>query len=204
MKLLFAAALVLGLVTAPAMAKSRHYAASQVQSAYTETVTQTYQPPRNPLSNILGFGAEVADDVVDGAKTVYRAGRGVVQGSWQALATRVAQEEGVSPALVHAVVKVESGGNCRATSSANARGIMQVKPATARGVGVTGNLHDCHTGMRAGVRYLKEALRVNRGNLCAAASSYNTGTGITGRCSGYGRKVLAHMGRYQRVASLAE
>lgn len=191
------AAVALALISGPAMAKSRARAEIVPQSAYT----QAEPAPRNPLANILGFGAEVADDVVDGAKTVYRAGRGVVQGGWQAIATRVAQEEGVSPALVHAVVKVESGGNCRATSSANARGIMQVKPATARGVGVTGNLHDCHTGMRAGVRYLKEALRVNGGNVCAAASSYNTGTGITGRCSGYGRKVLAAMGG-GRYASL--
>lgn len=196
MKSFIVAALALALISGPAMAKSRSRVAYQPENV----PAQAEPAPRNPLASILGFGAEVADDVVVGARTVYRAGRGAVQGGWQALATRVAQEEGVSPALVHAVVKVESGGNCRATSSANARGIMQVKPATARGVGVTGNLHDCHTGMRAGVRYLKEAIRVNRGNLCAAASSYNTGTGIIGRCSGYGRKVMAAMGRYQRVA----
>lgn len=119
------------------------------------------------------------------------------QGNVKALAAEIAQEHGVSVPLVHAVMHVESGGNCRATSSANARGAMQVKPATARGVGVTGNLHDCRIGITAGVRYLKQALAVNGGNICAAASSYNTGLGIKGRCSGYGRKVMAQLGRSQ-------
>jgi soluble lytic murein transglycosylase-like protein len=115
--------------------------------------------------------------------------------SVHSLATAIAQAEGVNPALVRAVLHVESTGRCHAVSSANARGAMQVKPATARSVGVSGNLLDCRTGITAGVRYLRQALAVNRGNVCAAASSYNTGLGITGRCSGYGRKVLAAMGR---------
>lgn len=119
------------------------------------------------------------------------------QAQARSLATEIAQQHGISAALVHAVMTVESNGNCAARSSANALGAMQVKPATARGVGVHGNLHDCRTGITAGVLYLKQALAVNRGNVCAAASSYNTGLGITGRCSGYGRKVMAMLGRTQ-------
>lgn len=113
----------------------------------------------------------------------------------QSIATAIAHREGVNPALVHAIINVESTGRCNASSSAGARGAMQVKGATARSVGVYGNLHDCGTGILAGVRYYKVALRANHGNVCAALSSYNTGVGITGRCSGYGRKVLSRMGR---------
>ena len=123
-------------------------------------------------------------------------------GNVQTIATSIAHQEGVNPALVHAIINVESTGRCHASSSANARGAMQVKPATARSVGVYGNLHDCRTGILAGVRYYKVALRANHGNVCAALSSYNTGVGITGRCSGYGRKVLSRMGRV-RYASVS-
>jgi soluble lytic murein transglycosylase-like protein len=122
-------------------------------------------------------------------------------GSVGSMATRIALANGVSPALVHAVIKVESGGRCHVTGG-GAKGAMQVKPATARGVGIHGNLHDCATGITAGVRYLKQALALNRGNICAAATGYNAGLGVRGRCSGYGRKVMAAMGRYQRVASI--
>lgn len=113
----------------------------------------------------------------------------------QAIATSIAQQEGVSPALVRAIMHVESTNNCSAHSWANARGAMQVKPATAASVGVHGNLYDCATGIRAGVRYIHLALRLNHGNICAAASGYNMGVGVRGRCTGYGRKVMAHMGR---------
>lgn len=67
-------------------------------------------------------------------------------GNVQTIATSIAHQEGVNPALVHAIINVESTGRCHASSSANARGAMQVKPATARSVGVYGNLHDCRTG----------------------------------------------------------
>lgn len=133
----------------------------------------------------------------------YRTHIGEAGGSAHAIASQVARQEGVSAALVHAVMKVESGGRCHVRSSANAQGAMQVKPATARGVGVHGNLYDCRTGITAGVRYLRQALAVNGGNVCAAASGYNMGIGVRGRCTGYGRKVMAAMGR-MRYAALGE
>lgn len=117
------------------------------------------------------------------------------------IANSIARAEGVNPALVSAIIHVESTGNCGARSSAGALGIMQVKPATARSVGVHGNLLKCENSLLAGVRYIKQALRLNRGNVCAAASSYNTGLGVRGRCSGYGRKVVARMGHRVHYAS---
>lgn len=69
---------------------------------------------------------------------------------------------------------------------------MQVKPATARGVGVTGNLRDCATGIRAGVQVLKRALTLAGGDWCVAASLFNSGFGGRRHCSPYGRKVISH------------
>jgi hypothetical protein len=52
------------------------------------------------------------------------------------LFTRAGAKHGVSPKLLAAVAKVESGYNPRAVSPAGARGLMQIMPATAQGLGV--------------------------------------------------------------------
>jgi soluble lytic murein transglycosylase-like protein len=111
--------------------------------------------------------------------------------SLQSAVAEAARLHGVPPALAHGVTMVETGYRCDA-SNGGAQGIMQVKPATARGVGVSGNLHDCATGMRAGVRVLKAALRLAHGDWCVAASLFNSGFGGRRHCSHYGRKVMAH------------
>lgn len=67
---------------------------------------------------------------------------------------------------------------------------MQTLRATARGVGVTGALTDCATGLEAGMRYLRMALDAHGGG-CAGLSAYQRGIRSTGRCTEYGRKVLA-------------
>lgn len=106
--------------------------------------------------------------------------------------TAAAHRHGLNPRLLHAIVKVESGGNCHARSYANAQGVGQVKPATARSVGVYGNLYNCETGIEAAARYLKVAVG-KAGAGCAGVSLYNLGVYARPRCTGYGRKVIAHL-----------
>lgn len=108
------------------------------------------------------------------------------------LITYKAQKHGVPVRLAHAVVSVESRYNCGARSYANARGVMQVLPATARGVGVHGNLYDCVTGAEAGMRYLSMIIR-RHGTSCGAISLYNRGHAARPVCTQYGRMVLARM-----------
>lgn len=122
-------------------------------------------------------------------------------GSVHDLVTAAALRHGIDPALAHAVATVESRYRCSAVGRAGELGVMQVKPATARSVGVTGNLRDCATGIEAGMRYLKAALE-RHGTGCAGVSAYNMGIHRTSSvCNGYGRKVMARMGSVQ-VASL--
>src|SRR5918997_391108 len=52
------------------------------------------------------------------------------------LFTKAGTKHGVSPKLLAAVAKVESGYDPDAVSPAGARGLMQIMPATARGLGV--------------------------------------------------------------------
>jgi soluble lytic murein transglycosylase-like protein len=110
--------------------------------------------------------------------------------SLQSAIAEAAHLHGVPPALARGVAIVESGLRC-GVSNGGAHGIMQVKPATARGVGVTGNLRDCATGIRAGVRVLKQALSLSHGDWCVAATLFNAGFGARRHCSHYGRKVIS-------------
>jgi soluble lytic murein transglycosylase-like protein len=111
--------------------------------------------------------------------------------SLQNLVAASARAHGVPVGLAHGVTMVESRYQCGVTGG-GAQGIMQVKPATARGVGITGSLHNCAIGIEAGMRVLKQALRAQGGNLCAAATHFNQGSNPGGRCSGYGRRVMSH------------
>ena len=101
-----------------------------------------------------------------------------------------AAKEGVPAELVLRVARVESHGQCSADNGI-ASGVMQVRPMTARAMGVTGNLHDCRTGAVAGVRFLKRALAASHGNWAVAAALYNGGLGARKRATGYSKLVLA-------------
>lgn len=105
-----------------------------------------------------------------------------------ALVDQKAAKHGIPSHIAHGVVRVESRYRCDARNGVHA-GAMQVKPATARSVGVTGNLFTCEHGIEAGMRYLRLAL--DRGGVgCAGVSFYNRGIYARSICTGYGRKVL--------------
>lgn len=101
-----------------------------------------------------------------------------------------ADEHDVPRHIAHGVIKVESGYRCGLRNRVSgASGIMQVLPATARSVGVTGNLFDCSTGLRAGMRYLR--LAISRGGSgCAGVSLYERGIYARLSCTAYGKKVM--------------
>lgn len=110
----------------------------------------------------------------------------------RAIVAQTAAKHGVPVGLALAVAKVESGFRCHARSRANARGVMQVLPATARGVGVHGNLYDCRVGAEAGMRYLAAIIR-RHGISCASVSLYERGAHARPRCTAYGRKVMSRV-----------
>ena len=91
----------------------------------------------------------------------------------------------LDPALVRAVIQVESQWNPAAVSSAGAMGLMQLMPATARRYGVTHPFW-IHENVRAGTAYLADLIRLFHGNLALAMAAYNAGE----------RRVLARGTRY--------
>lgn len=90
---------------------------------------------------------------------------------------------GVSPALVLAVVAVESGGRTDAVSSKGARGLMQLMPDTARRFGVE-DAADAADNLRGGVGYLDQLLAEFAGDPILALAAYNAGEGAVRRHGG--------------------
>jgi soluble lytic murein transglycosylase-like protein len=80
----------------------------------------------------------------------------------------------VEPALLHAVIAVESGYNYKAVSRAGARGLMQLMPATARHYGVH-DAFDPSQNIHAGARYLADLKRRYANNLNLVLAAYNAG-----------------------------
>ncbi len=115
-----------------------------------------------------------------------------------------AAKQHLEPALIRAVISVESAYDFRAVSRAGARGLMQIMPATAHELGEHRALD--HTNPRAnilaGTRLLRKLVNRYQGNLKLAFAAYNAGPGAVARYRGippfpetqdYVKKVLARL-----------
>ena len=88
--------------------------------------------------------------------------------------SKAAHHAGLDPALVHAVIGVESAYREQAVSSKGAVGLMQVMPATGRRYGVD-DLTLPSQNIRAGTRYLSDLMRMFGGDLKLVLAAYNAG-----------------------------
>ena len=95
---------------------------------------------------------------------------------YAALIGSQAREAGLDPALLHAVVKVESGYNALALSPKGAVGLMQLMPETARRYGVR-NSRDPLQNMAGGAAYLRDLLGMFGQDLPLALAAFNAGEG---------------------------
>ncbi|HEV2000888.1 MAG TPA: transglycosylase SLT domain-containing protein [Xanthobacteraceae bacterium] len=97
---------------------------------------------------------------------------------YDALIARHAAANGVPEALVRQVIARESRYDAGAVGRGGAMGLMQIKHATARGMGYTGSaqgLLDADTNLTYAVRYLAGAYRAARGDYVFAISFYQRG-----------------------------
>ena len=100
-----------------------------------------------------------------------------------AIVNRPPAEHGVSPALVHAGIDQESGGDPAAISSAGAMGLMQLMPGTAQAYGIA-DPFDPEENVAGGTALLADLLRQYHGNVRLALAAYNAGSGAVARYRG--------------------
>ncbi|MCY0897473.1 MAG: lytic transglycosylase domain-containing protein [Firmicutes bacterium] len=102
------------------------------------------------------------------------------------LVTPIANQWGVPPDLVMAVITEESGGNASAVSSMDAIGLMQVEPGTAADIAsavglspstVLQELYNPEDNVELGTYYLHDMLTLFGGNVAWALAAYNAGPG---------------------------
>lgn len=111
------------------------------------------------------------------------------------LIERYAAQAEVPSELVRAVVRIESGFNPAARSSAGAMGLMQLMPETAAELGVI-DPYDPSENIRGGVVYLKQLLMRYGGDERLALAAYNAGPGAVAR---YGNRVPPYSETLQYV-----
>lgn len=115
-------------------------------------VQKEYARMRTSNKSIVFNGNTKYDDYINNYATMYK----------------------IDPLLIKAVIKHESGFNPNAESKVGAGGLMQLMPATARGLGVK-NIKDPKQNIAGGTKYLANLLKQFDGNVPLALAAYNAG-----------------------------
>lgn len=120
------------------------------------------------------------------------------------LIDEAARQNKLDPALIRAIVEVESNYQPEARSSKGAVGLMQLMPTTAARYGVTDQreLFTPSVNIAAGAKYLANLWKMFDGNVQLTVAAYNAGEGAVVK---YGLKVppYAETQRYvQAVTTL--
>jgi soluble lytic murein transglycosylase len=125
-----------------------------------------------------------------------------------------AAEHGLDPALVAAVIYQESKFRASVVSSSGAIGLMQLTPATARGIAIrtggtafrTQDLFDPEINIRYGAWYLDNLFR-KYGSEKLVLAAYNAGQGNVDRWRANGEGIQfpetrAYIGRVEHLTSI--
>lgn len=136
---------------------------------------------------------------------------GTYRGKYANEINRSAKKHGVDPHLIASIIQVESGFKNNRTSSAGAQGLMQLMPATARGLGVKNSMNAAQN-IDGGTKYIAQQLKAFDGNLTKALAAYNAGAGNVRKYGGvppfketqnYVKKVNAQLNKFGASVSKA-
>jgi soluble lytic murein transglycosylase-like protein len=130
---------------------------TQLNHRFTVQITE---PVESKLSNI--------------ADSITSANKAIKQLPYHDEVLAAAYITSIDPALIHAVITVESKHNALAKSHKGAYGLMQLMPATAKRFHVK-DKRDVGQNILAGAQYLRELLTLFKGDLKLTLAAYNAG-----------------------------
>jgi soluble lytic murein transglycosylase-like protein len=182
---------LIGIAAPPPQGAVSSTFATQLATATTATAAPAAAP--TATAGLMATGAsELPADVPFGAEI-----------------TAAAKKHGIDPALLAGLVKQESNFNPNAGSPAGARGLTQLMPGTAAGLGVT-NVLDPIQSLDGGAKYLRQQLDAFGGDVTRALAAYNAGPGAVQRYGGvppyaetqnYVRIVQANAAQYRAAGT---
>ena len=141
-----------------------------------ETVKAKILGSAGKFGSLTGLGNISALTTASASTSIPEVSRNAPKAQILAMIDKVAKKHGVDQKLVRALVRQESGFNPNATSHCGAQGLMQLMPATAKGLGVT-DAYNPVQNVEGGVKYLKGLLKKYNGNVILALAAYNAGPG---------------------------
>jgi soluble lytic murein transglycosylase-like protein len=132
-----------------------HYATTALKPLVEASIDHARTVPRVTFSMDFKLPPHLAyESLIQEAATVYR----------------------LDPALIRAVIRIESAFDPLAVSRVGAQGLMQLMPSLAAEMGVIDSF-DPRDNIMGGVRYLSELLDRHHGHVDLALASYNAGPG---------------------------
>ena len=148
-----------------------HFADYPLDSRYQLYMKTKPPEERVSVQMVPGEPTPLAEAAPSGSTLPLQAGK-----RYADMIAKVAREQKLEPALLHAVIAVESAYNPQAKSPKGATGLMQLMPDTAKRYGVTDLLNPLEN-LRAGARYLRDLLGMFNNNLKLVLAAYNAGEG---------------------------
>ncbi|HOJ26819.1 MAG TPA: lytic transglycosylase domain-containing protein [Candidatus Saccharicenans sp.] len=97
-----------------------------------------------------------------------------LKAKYDAIIQKKAAKHGLPAELIHAVIKAESNYDQFAVSDKGALGLMQLMPETAIRYGVM-NVFDPEQNIEGGVKYLKDLVKLYKGDRNLVLAAYNAG-----------------------------
>ncbi|MFI5895261.1 transglycosylase SLT domain-containing protein [Actinoplanes sp. NPDC051513] len=145
-------------------------------------IQKVYEQPTQ-IRRVVSDAAQVAAQNMAAVRPAALNGSGSLAGvPYGDLFVKAGTKYGVSPKLLAAVAKVESGYDPQAVSKVGARGLMQLMPSTAKGLGVE-NAFDPEQAIFGGAKLLARNLHEFK-SLPLALAAYNAGGGAVKKYGG--------------------
>jgi len=163
-------------------------------------IQSVYEKPTHIRRVVSDFSAVAGPNAAAAMRPASLQGTGALNGvPYGDLFVKAGDRYGVSPKLLAAVAKVESGYDPQAVSKAGAQGLMQLMPSTARGLGVK-NSFDPEQAINGGAKLLARNLREFK-SLPLALAAYNAGGGAVHRYGGIPpfRETQAYVPKVQKA-----